>query len=328
MHPTTKTNGDDARFRGRDWRSIHVSEIIDSAEVRFVELDTSIEDTTKLLVRSGAPNVVLIRESRKTRTVNGTFDYTDLNAYLLLVLGLSQPDELAQQLAERARGGEAIPLSDVNDHLGPREEPAFLPHTATLAQATEVLGSGMHRVVICKEGTSEAIGVLSQLRLVRFFWQNHQNFAATETLYSRPLSDLRLGAKEVVAINGDKPLADALRLMHDQGITSLPVLDSHHNVVGNISHVDVRVSILFQSNTAKFTDKLAVADGHICDPAPVLHLHALHPGHPLRARHVRRQRLIPSLPRHPVQHTGTLRSQAVCHSLAPHVDGRRHITIA
>ena len=241
MNPPTKTNGEDAKFQGRDWRTIEVHEIIDGSETRFVELDTSIEDTTKLLIRSGAPNVVLIRESRKTRTAIGTFGFDDLNAYLLLVLGMSQPDELAAKLAERARGGETLTLKEVNDHLGSKEEPAFLPHTAHLTQATETLGSGQHRIVVCKEGTSEAVGVLTQLRLVRFFWDNHQNFAATERLYARSLKELDIGAKEVLAINGDRPLSDALRLMHDEGITSLPVLDSHNNVVGNISHVDVRV---------------------------------------------------------------------------------------
>ncbi|KAK4542394.1 hypothetical protein LTR36_006851 [Oleoguttula mirabilis] len=241
MHPSGKNNGDEARFKGRDWRNIQVAEIVDAAETRFVELDTSIEDTTKLLVKSGAPNVVLIRESHKTRTPIGTFDYSDLNAYLLLVLGLSQPDELAAQLAERARSGETIPLRDVNDHLGPREEPAFLPHTANLIRAMEALGSGAHRLVICKEGTSEAVGVLSQLRLVRFFWENHQAFSATEQLYARSIKELELGAKEVLAINGDKTVADALRLMHSEGVTSIPVLDSNKHVCGNISHVDVRL---------------------------------------------------------------------------------------
>lgn len=218
-----------------------MQEIIEPAEARFVELDSSIEDTTKLLIRSGSPNVVLVRESRKTKTVLSTFDYSDLNAYLLLVLGLSQPDELAARIADRARRGEVIPLKDVTDHLGPREEPVFTMHTATLLQAMELLGAGHHRVVVHKEGTSEAVGVLTQLRLVQFFWDNHQNFTATENLYSMTLKELELGAKEVLAINGDKPVADALRLMHAEGITSLPVLDNHRNVVGNISHVDVRL---------------------------------------------------------------------------------------
>lgn len=41
--------------------------------------------------------------------------------------------------------------------------------------------------------------------------------------------------------SGDKPVTDALELMHNEGITSLPVVDNQNNVVGNISHVDVRV---------------------------------------------------------------------------------------
>lgn len=244
MNPPVKGNGADARFKGRDWRGIRVDEIIDTAETRFVELNTSIEDTTKLLIRGGAPNVVLIRESRTTKTAIGTFGFDDLNAYLLLVLGMSQPDEQAAQLAEKARAGETLPLKDVKDHLGPTEQPAYLPQSANLLQAMESLGSGLHRIVVTKEGTTETIGVLTQLRLVRFFWENHQSFAVTEKLYSLSLKDLDIGAKEVLAINGDKPLSDALRLMHDQAITSLPVLDNNHNVVGNISHVDVRVSRL------------------------------------------------------------------------------------
>lgn len=242
QQPAGKTNGVDERFVGRDWKAIQVHEIIDPAETRFVELDTSIEDTTKLLIRSGSPNLVLVRESRKTKTAIDTFGYDELMSYLLLVLGISQPDELAAKIAQRARGGETLPLRQVFDHLGRRDTPTCIPHNASLMQAMEVLGSGLHRVVVCKDGTSEALGVLSQLRLVRFFWDNHQNFLATEHLYSRSLGELGLGAKVVVAINGDKPLSKALRLMHDEGITSLPVLDAQNNVVGNISHVDTRVS--------------------------------------------------------------------------------------
>ncbi|KAK5172820.1 cell separation during budding [Saxophila tyrrhenica] len=242
MNPPVKTNGEDAaRFKGRDWRTVQVHEIIDPAETRFVELDSSIEETTKLLIKSGAPNVVLIRESRTTKTPIGWFGYDELNAYLLLVLGLTQPDESATQLRERARSGETLQLREVNDHLGLQDEPMMLPHTANLTQAMEMLGSGVHRIVVTKEGTSEALGILSQLRLVRFFWENHQNFAATERLYGVTLKELEIGAKDVLAINGDRPLSDALRLMNDESVSSLPVLDIHSNVVGNISHVDTRL---------------------------------------------------------------------------------------
>jgi len=31
-------------------------------------------------------------------------------------------------------------------------------------------------------------------------------------------------------------------MMHNEGVSSIPVLDAQNNVIGNISHVDVRVS--------------------------------------------------------------------------------------
>lgn len=58
-------------------------------------------------------------------------------------------------------------------------------------------------------------------------------------------------AKELLANrdSGDKPLTDALELMNNEGVSSLPVLDSQNNVIGNISHVDVRVRLsLLKSN--------------------------------------------------------------------------------
>lgn len=41
--------------------------------------------------------------------------------------------------------------------------------------------------------------------------------------------------------SADRPLSEALRLMNDEGISSVAVVDSHFNVVGNISTTDVKV---------------------------------------------------------------------------------------
>lgn len=41
--------------------------------------------------------------------------------------------------------------------------------------------------------------------------------------------------------SADRPLSDALRLMDDEGISSVAVVDNHFNVVGNISTTDVKV---------------------------------------------------------------------------------------
>ncbi|PSN62875.1 hypothetical protein BS50DRAFT_577758 [Corynespora cassiicola Philippines] len=238
------TKGGDPAFAGRDWKTIKVGELVDRSLVRFVQYDTSVEEATNLLVTSGAPNVVLLRENENSRTATGTFDYSDLNAYLLLVVGLAHPEEADvasfDELARKGREGKPIPLKDVKD-LGKKEPLITLPESADLTKAVEVFGSGVHRVLVAEENGTDIVGVLTQLRLVKFFWENRQSFPAVDQLYPQLIRDLNIGSHSVFAINGDKPLTDALELMHNEGVTSLPVLDAQNNVIGNISHVDVRL---------------------------------------------------------------------------------------
>lgn len=281
-NPPTKTGT--SKFQGRDWRSIRLGEIVDPALVRFVEYSTSVEDATSILVENNAPNVVLLREDANTRHATGTFDYSDLNAYLLLVVGLAHPDEgdiaSFDELARKGREGKPIPLKDVKDVGGNKEPLITLPNTADLTKAIEVFGSGIHRILVAEEGTTNVIGILTQLRLMQFFWENRQSFPAVDQLYPYQLRDLNIGSKHVVAINGDAPLAQALELMNNEGISSLPVLDAQNNVIGNISHVDVRLLTkstslpLLQSSCIHFISVIlserGVNDGQ--DSFPVFHV--------------------------------------------------------
>ena len=158
----------------------------------------------QLLVNSGAPNVILIREHKNTRTAIGAFDYDDLNAYLLLVTNLAMPAEAAdseiKDVLTRARKNQPIPLSDIRYLLGRKEPPAFLEHTDTLTKAVEIFGGGYHRIIVRKQGTAEVIGILSQLRLVRFLWDNIKSFGNVEPLHARTLRDLSIGSHEVISI--------------------------------------------------------------------------------------------------------------------------------
>lgn len=44
----------DDKFLGRDWRKITVGEIVNSEDVRFAEVDTSVEDATKVRYGRGS----------------------------------------------------------------------------------------------------------------------------------------------------------------------------------------------------------------------------------------------------------------------------------
>jgi len=56
--PVGPQNPDDERFVGRDWRTIRVEEIIHPDEVRFAEVNTSVEEATKVwqFLRRASPS--------------------------------------------------------------------------------------------------------------------------------------------------------------------------------------------------------------------------------------------------------------------------------
>lgn len=65
QHPPASKPGD-PRFAGRDWRSIHVGELVKPSDVRWVELESSIQEATNvctipLLLQITEANAVLCR---------------------------------------------------------------------------------------------------------------------------------------------------------------------------------------------------------------------------------------------------------------------------
>ncbi|KAG6358228.1 hypothetical protein INS49_014112 [Diaporthe citri] len=233
------------KFAGRDWREVQVGELValNTDEVRWVDLDSSVEEATMALVKGNAAgNCVLVKDGPQKKAVS-SFDYRDLNAYLLAVVGLARPEDehvaLYDTIATRAREREAIPLKDIQPICRP-EQLLSLPPETFLPGAIEVFGSGIHRLLITSE-EGEVTGIVSQLKLLEFFWNEGINFPVIERLYPVLLRDLQIGSQQIISINADAPLAEALMLMSNEGLTSVAVIDNASNVVGNISSADVRL---------------------------------------------------------------------------------------
>lgn len=71
----------------------------------------------QVLLKSASNNVVLIQEQGLDGTAVSTFDHNDLNAYLLVVVGLAHPTDdlvaLYDSIAKKAQANESIPLRDI-----------------------------------------------------------------------------------------------------------------------------------------------------------------------------------------------------------------------
>lgn len=148
---------------------------------------------------------MLIRESPQHKSAIATFDYSDLNTYLLLAAGLTFPQEEHRasydELAKKAHHGAKIPLKDVKK-LGMEKEPlTTLPASANVLKAVETFGGGVHRVVVTKESDDkEVVGIFSQFRLVKFLWENGRSFPIIEELYPMALRETRIGSQNVISI--------------------------------------------------------------------------------------------------------------------------------
>lgn len=89
-----------------------------------------------------------------------------------------------------------------------------MPGDEALAKAVEVFGSGIHRLWVTNHA-GEVVGILSQLKLLEFFWNEGVNFPAIDDLYPRLLRDFSIGSQQIIAVKlvsfSSKPLAGPLR---------------------------------------------------------------------------------------------------------------------
>lgn len=191
-------------FAGRDWRDVRLGELValNPDEVRWVDMDSSVEEATMLLVKGAAAgNCVMIKDGPLKQPVS-FFDYNDLNAYLVAVVGLAKPDEehvqLYDSLAKRAQDRVAIPISDIQP-ICRHEQLVSLSPDDFLPGAIEVFGSGIHRLLVTTQ-EGETIGVVSQLKLLEFFWNEGINFPLIDRLYPTLLRDLQIGSQQIIAI--------------------------------------------------------------------------------------------------------------------------------
>lgn len=146
--------------------------------------------------------MVLIRDDAESKNATSTFDFKDLNAYLLVVVGLAKPEEdqveASNTIVAKAQKGEPITLREIQP-LCRKEALIKLPASSNLSQAMEVLGSGVHRLLVTNEA-EDAVGIMSQLRLVEFFWNEGVHFASIDELYPLILRDLSIGTKKTISV--------------------------------------------------------------------------------------------------------------------------------
>lgn len=229
-----------------EWQDIKLSELVEKNKLILINDTLSVEEAFETLVKNGLTSVPVEKFPNDLNCL--TFDYTDLNAYLLLVLNKIKPENLKNidynpkeeipNLVKKAQRGDQVPVSFVikitNKNLFIK-----LTESDTLSTVVEILGTGVHRIAITND--NKLTGILSQRRLVKFLWDNARRFPSMEPLLSSSISSLHIGSSNPISIFGDQSLIEALMIMHNLKMSSLAVIDRNNHLLGNISVTDVRL---------------------------------------------------------------------------------------
>lgn len=244
----SKAASETLRKTGNDpkWVNIPCGTLIETNKLIFVPGSLSVEEAFNTLVRNHLNSVPV--EAFPGDMDCLTFDYNDLNSYLLLVLNKIQVNN--QKVTEDCQNGKPVPVGEIVK-LTPKNPFYKLPETETLITVMKILGSGVHRVAICNPEMTFVKGILSQRRLIKYLWDNAKNFASLESLFNYSLQDLQVGVlnsqykptsrqSRIISIHGDEPLIMALYKMYVERISSIAVVDNQYNLLGNISVTDVK----------------------------------------------------------------------------------------
>ncbi|KAI5964602.1 SDS23 [Candida pseudojiufengensis] len=261
-HPSnssTERNASITTAQAPDWSDIPLTEIVESNKLISIHASHSVQSAFETLVKNDLTSVpVSISKDDPTDLRNClTFDYSDLNTYLLLIMNkidyselnvdeigeekssLKEKHDLITFNINKAKKGEEVPVEFIIK-LHPKNPFIKFVEIDTLFSVMETLGNGVHRIAITNNESTKIIGILSQRRLIKYMWENARRFPSLEFYLSSTLQDLKIGSNNPLTIYDDQPVLDALYKMFHENVSSLAVIDRGKTLIGNISIVDVR----------------------------------------------------------------------------------------
>ncbi|KAI9567482.1 hypothetical protein HD554DRAFT_2205444 [Boletus coccyginus] len=244
------------------WTHVHARDLIDSRIVA-VDADCTVEDACDLLLKEGI-SCLAVRALPGAQTAAspylGLFDFSDVNAFLTLAATRHTipPHELkansrADQIMSAARSGH-VPVHLVSN-LSEKNFLEILPYEATIVSLLGVFARGTHRVLVCSPSPSNTyLGMVSDMGLLSWFSVYAERTPAfqsclTNSLYALTLPSLHMYSS-VVAISSTAQVLDVMRLMSEQGVSSVAVVDEDSGtLLSAVSVTDIgKIVVPSQSN--------------------------------------------------------------------------------
>jgi CBS domain-containing protein len=234
---------------GLDWSEVKLYNLTELNKLISIDTSYLVQQAFETLLSNNLTSVpVSTNLPDKSDLTNClTFDYSDLNVYLLLIMNKISLKDLnveeknlnsIQALINKGKTGGEVPV-EIIIKLNPKNPFIKFQEEDNLGQVMETLGNGVHRVAIIDDSMN-ITGILSQRRMIKYLWENARRFNSLEYLFNSTLAELKIGSSNPITIYEDQPLIEALNKMYAERVTSLAVIDRSKSLIGNISIVDVK----------------------------------------------------------------------------------------
>ncbi|OCH89284.1 hypothetical protein OBBRIDRAFT_29150 [Obba rivulosa] len=244
------------------WRQILARDLIDSPVVT-IDAETSVEDACDMLLSKDL-NCLAINglpgSPPRNTPYHGLFDYADVNAFLTLAATRHKlaPEEFrdkprVQEIVAAAIAGR-VPVHLVSN-LSEKNPLETLSHDATLISLLSVFARGTHRVLIRSPPPSNSfLGMISDRHVLSWFMTYAQQTPSLLRFITNPLHSLALPSlylyMAVIAAKATECVLDAMRLMSDEGVGSVAVIEEETgSLLSAVSVTDIgKIVVPAQSN--------------------------------------------------------------------------------
>ncbi|KAL0569019.1 cell separation during budding [Marasmius crinis-equi] len=238
------------------WNEVLARDIIDSRIVT-VGAEVSVEDACDKLLSEDIPCLGVQRD-QEIDELTGLFDFADVNAFLTLAatkhtLG---PEDLrghpnVEDIFNAAKAGH-VPVYLVSN-LSEKNPLQTLPHDATIVALLGIFARGTHRVVIRSPPPAQGYaGIVSDRRLLSWFASYAEETPSLESFLADSLRNFAFPSlhifSSVVATTSKSTVLEAMKMMSDEGVSSVAVLDDDTgSLLSAVSVTDIGkvVSVVF-----------------------------------------------------------------------------------
>ncbi|KAI0070841.1 hypothetical protein K474DRAFT_1607926 [Panus rudis PR-1116 ss-1] len=250
----------------KTWQTVFARDLIDSPVVA-VDAETTVEDACELLLSKNIMCIAVNQSSNGSPHASpyiGLFDFSDVNTFL--TLAATRHRWSAEELRDNPRIDEIyaaakagrVPVRLVSN-LSEKNPLETLRHDATVLELLSVFAKGTHRgttslAALTPDSATEYLGMVSDRSLLAWFASEAQRLSSFHSYLSNTLSSLNLPSlylySSVVAAKASDSVLDAMKLMSDQGVSSVAVIEEETGgLLSAVSVTDIgKVVVPSQSN--------------------------------------------------------------------------------